>query len=195
MSAYSSDQDRRYALEHLTIRQKQILRLIADGHQAKEIARLIGIGERTVKTHTEAARKRLGVATSREAARWLAAAEKSSTDVGPDDRWPSGPMAEAQNFGADLPSVQQTEHAAMGDGVFADGVESFSGADVVRGPALSRAALFFSRMRVWLKGLNALSWMGLIVAVALGATVLVSGLIFTIVGCLEALRHLISYLR
>lgn len=195
MSVYNSEQDRRNALEHLTIRQKQILRLIADGHQAKEIARLIGIGERTVKTHTEAARKRLGVATSREAARWLAAAEKSSTDAVPDDRWPSGPMATDAVPGADLPLVQQTEHAAMGGGVFADGVESFSGTDVVRGPVLPQAVLFFNRLHTWLKGLNALSWMGLIVAVALGATVLVSGLIFTIVGCLEALRHLIGYLR
>ena len=68
-------EDRRSALEALTPRQREILRLIAQGHQAKEVARLLGISERTVKTHTDAARRRLGVATSREAARLLMAWE------------------------------------------------------------------------------------------------------------------------
>ncbi|UDF05149.1 response regulator transcription factor [Asticcacaulis sp. AND118] len=191
-----------HALAHLTIRQKQILRLIAEGHQAKEIARLIGIGERTVKTHTEAARKRLDVATSREAARWLVAAEKSFP-IGPEDRRPSGPMADAPDSAAISVSVQQTQHAAGGVGDFADEAGGRPVPEVIREPdaapgvvqSTASAALFFQRLNIWLARLNPLSLLGLILTVALGATVLVSGLIFAIVGSLEALQHLVRYIR
>jgi DNA-binding CsgD family transcriptional regulator len=62
-------------IETLSERQKQVLRLVAQNHQAKEIARLLGISESTVKTHMEESRRRLGIATSREAARFLVAHE------------------------------------------------------------------------------------------------------------------------
>jgi DNA-binding CsgD family transcriptional regulator len=62
-------------IETLSERQKQVLRLVAQNHQAKEIARLLGISESTVKTHMEEGRRRLDVATTREAARLLAAQE------------------------------------------------------------------------------------------------------------------------
>jgi len=78
-------------VEALTRRQKEILRLIAQHLQAKEVARLLNISERTVKTHTEEARKRLGVATSRDAARLLAAHE-ATNGIGPEDRGPPRPM-------------------------------------------------------------------------------------------------------
>lgn len=191
--------ERHRALAHLTIRQKQILRLIADGHQAKEIARLLGIGERTVKTHTEAARKRLDVATSREAARWLVAAEKTSEGIGPEDRRPSGPMADKPDSAAISISVQQTQHAAAGVGEFADDAGDRPVPEVIREPDAAQdataAALFFQRLNIWLSRLNPLSLLGLILGVALGATVMVSGLIFAIVGSLEALQHLVRYIR
>ncbi len=59
-------EDKSAELATLTARQKEILRLVAQNLQAKEIARELGISERAVKTHTDAARRRLGVATSRE---------------------------------------------------------------------------------------------------------------------------------
>ena len=37
--------------EHLTDRELDVLRHLAAGHSNKEIARLLGIGETTVKTH------------------------------------------------------------------------------------------------------------------------------------------------
>jgi DNA-binding CsgD family transcriptional regulator len=95
------------AIESLTPRQRQILRLIARHLQAKEVARMLKISERTVKTHTEEARKRLGVTSSREAARMLQAYEEAITPealapetpeaaeaeaIGLDDRGPSGPI-------------------------------------------------------------------------------------------------------
>ncbi len=64
-------EDIRVKVAALSQRQKEILRLISKHLQAKEVARLLNISERTVKTHTNAARKRLGVATSRDAARLL----------------------------------------------------------------------------------------------------------------------------
>ena len=78
-------------IEALTRRQKEILRLISQHYQTKEMARALNISERTVKTHTEEARRRLGVATSRDAARLLAAYE---TALGRDDRGPAGPMGD-----------------------------------------------------------------------------------------------------
>lgn len=82
--------DKTTGVEALTQRQKEILRLISHHLQAKEVARLLNISERTVKTHTEEARKRLGVATSRDAARLLADHEIA---LGRGDRWPAGPIA------------------------------------------------------------------------------------------------------
>jgi DNA-binding CsgD family transcriptional regulator len=58
-------------IEALSERQKEILRLVARQYQAKEIARLLRISEHTVKTHTDEARRRLEVPTSRQAARLL----------------------------------------------------------------------------------------------------------------------------
>jgi DNA-binding CsgD family transcriptional regulator len=58
-------------IEALSERQKEILRLVARQYQAKEIARLLKISEHTVKTHTDEARRRLEVPTSRQAARLL----------------------------------------------------------------------------------------------------------------------------
>jgi DNA-binding CsgD family transcriptional regulator len=60
------------SVELLSDRQKEILRLVAKHYQAKEIARLLNISEHTVKTHTDEARRRLDVPTSRQAARLLA---------------------------------------------------------------------------------------------------------------------------
>ena len=55
-------------IARLTERQKEILRLIARHHQAKEISRLLGISVPTIKDHALEARKRLGVTSSRAAA-------------------------------------------------------------------------------------------------------------------------------
>jgi len=58
-------------IEALTDRQKEVLRLVAQHLQAKEIGRALHISENTVKAHTDAARRRLGVASSRDAAKLL----------------------------------------------------------------------------------------------------------------------------
>ena len=50
----------------LTPRQREILRLLVDGHSAKEIARLLDISHRTVEYHKYQAMEALGVATNAE---------------------------------------------------------------------------------------------------------------------------------
>jgi DNA-binding CsgD family transcriptional regulator len=117
-------------VEALTARQREILRLISQHMQAKEIARALDISERTVKTHTDAARKRLGVATSREAARLLVAHEGAPAIVR-EGRWPSGtidPAAEDKPGSQYEPALQpdrrdaQWPDAALSDPVAGSGI-------------------------------------------------------------------------
>lgn len=50
----------------LTPRQREILRLLVDGHSAKEAARLLDISHRTVEYHKYQAMEALGVTTNAE---------------------------------------------------------------------------------------------------------------------------------
>lgn len=149
-------------LAALTPRQKEILRLIAQNMQAKEIARLLDISERTVKTHTDAARRRLGVATSREAARLLVAWEAQHGIV-PEGHRPSGPMDAA----TPAPSSSPREH--------------LSGGQATTPPR--------GDLQAWLNGLNPLQWLCLIVAVAVVSAVLLTGLVAAVLSTMEALQR------
>ncbi|GAA0731919.1 MULTISPECIES: helix-turn-helix domain-containing protein [Sphingomonas] len=57
----------------LTEREKTTLRLLLAGHDAKSIARELELSVHTVNERLRDARRKLGVASSREAARRLAA--------------------------------------------------------------------------------------------------------------------------
>jgi len=50
----------RSAARHLTTREREVLHLIAAGQSGKQIARSLGISERTVKFHTAALMRKLG---------------------------------------------------------------------------------------------------------------------------------------
>ena len=63
----------------LTEREKAALRLLLRGHDAKSSARELGISVHTVNERLREARRKLGVTSSREAARVLAAAEGPET--------------------------------------------------------------------------------------------------------------------
>ncbi|CCF82616.1 response regulator [Nitrolancea hollandica] len=54
--------------EGLTDRETDVLRLLADGKANKEIARVLGIGERTVKSHVSSILAKLGVQSRTQAA-------------------------------------------------------------------------------------------------------------------------------
>ena len=54
-------------LEDLTVSEKQVLRMIADGHRRKEIAMQLHLSERTVSNHLQHIFEKLQVASSVEA--------------------------------------------------------------------------------------------------------------------------------
>jgi DNA-binding CsgD family transcriptional regulator len=60
---------RKTGIEALSDRQKEILVLISQGYQQKEIAGLLGIEPSTIRGHTEEARQKIGVSSTRAAAR------------------------------------------------------------------------------------------------------------------------------
>lgn len=145
-------------MESLSQRQKEILRLIGQGHQTKEIARLLDIRETTVKTHTETARQRLGVATSREAARLLLACE-SGHPLLLGGGGPPWPIATAPASMSPL-SLPQSDDPS-----------------VVMTPLEQRLA-----------SLSNLQWLGLQVVIAAVAVMVVGGLLTGTLGTLEAVQ-------
>jgi DNA-binding NarL/FixJ family response regulator len=65
------DQRRRHSpAEELTPREEEVLRLVGQGLANKQIARRLGIGERTVKAHLTNVFQRLGVSDRVQAALW-----------------------------------------------------------------------------------------------------------------------------
>jgi DNA-binding CsgD family transcriptional regulator len=67
------------ALDTLTDKERQTLRLILRGHDAKSSARELGLSVHTVNERLRDARRKLGVTSSREAARRLLAEDAQST--------------------------------------------------------------------------------------------------------------------
>ena len=63
------------ALDDLTLKEKETLRLIARGHDAKSAARELGLSVHTINERLRAARRKLEVTSSREAARRLLSIE------------------------------------------------------------------------------------------------------------------------
>ena len=55
---------------HLTGREREVLKMVGDGHPNKTIARRLGITERTVKAHLTSVYQRLGVTDRTQAALW-----------------------------------------------------------------------------------------------------------------------------
>ena len=69
-SVQSGDDAATDPVNKLTLRQREILRLLADGHSAKKIARLLDISPRTVEFHKYSMMDTLGVSTSAELIRF-----------------------------------------------------------------------------------------------------------------------------
>jgi DNA-binding CsgD family transcriptional regulator len=67
-------------VQKLSPRQKEILRLLLNGFDAKSAAIELGISVHTVNEHLREARRQLGVSSSREAARLLAQEELVPTN-------------------------------------------------------------------------------------------------------------------
>lgn len=67
----------RYGVQALTEREKETLRLLVGRHDAKSIARSLGLSVHTINERLRDARRKLEVSSSREAARLLAEAERN----------------------------------------------------------------------------------------------------------------------
>ena len=65
-------------LDRLGSREKEILRLVYQNYEAKQIAQVLRISPHTVNDHMRAARRTLGVARTMDAARLLAVHEHSN---------------------------------------------------------------------------------------------------------------------
>lgn len=70
----------------LSEREKQTLRLMLEGHDAKSIARTLDLSVHTIHERLREARRKLGVSSSREAARLLHARERTAPPENPGDK-------------------------------------------------------------------------------------------------------------
>jgi len=68
------------ALDALTDKEKETLRLIVRGHDAKSMARELGLSVHTINERLRAARRKLSVTSSKEAARLLLKEEQNSSE-------------------------------------------------------------------------------------------------------------------
>lgn len=88
-----------YGASSLSERQKQVLRLLLRGHDAKSSASTLGISVHTVNEYLRDARRNLGVTSSREAARMLLEMERDAPnkfgdeDLGVENSRNRGPTA------------------------------------------------------------------------------------------------------
>ncbi|ESQ92576.1 response regulator transcription factor [Asticcacaulis benevestitus] len=80
--------DKTSGIEELSERQKEVLRLVGEYLQAKEIAIRLNIEPSTVRTHLEEARRRVGVGSSRAAAKALLEYEQRQGIRNDDGRQP-----------------------------------------------------------------------------------------------------------
>lgn len=71
-------------LQALTEKEKQTLRLMGRGHDAKSMARHLGLSVHTVNDRLRVVRRKLSVSSSREAARLLLASEPEPPDLSAD---------------------------------------------------------------------------------------------------------------
>lgn len=69
----------RDGIQTLSEREKETLRLLLSGHDAKSIARTLGLSVHTINERLRDARRKTGVSSSREAARQLAAFEADTS--------------------------------------------------------------------------------------------------------------------
>ena len=72
----------RQGIDALTEKEKQTLRLIVRGHDAKSVAVTLGLSVHTINERLRDARRKLAVSSSREAARLLLAAESTPENLG-----------------------------------------------------------------------------------------------------------------
>lgn len=162
----------------LSKRQKEILRLVARHHQVKEIARLLNISEATVRTHTEEARRRLGAATSREAAIVLLRHESGDGSLSEQVLLPDSPSGRPEEA-----SESYESRAEPAPQVTSLAPQRLSGQTPEIPPTTDR----FSG---WLKQRSIVECIGIILLMALGLTLILTALLASAVTLIQAIQNL-----
>jgi DNA-binding CsgD family transcriptional regulator len=80
------------AIDTLTEKEKQALRLLVTGYDAKSMARYLGLSVHTVNERLRDARRKLGLGSSREAARMLREAETARPEFSGDGFFRDAPV-------------------------------------------------------------------------------------------------------
>ena len=104
------------ALDELTDKEKQTLRLIVRGHDAKSMAAELDLSVHTVNERLRVARRKLGVTSSREAARLLFESEGGTYESLRDKDLGDVGHGEKPDLG-DVPETRQSGRWANGRGV------------------------------------------------------------------------------
>lgn len=104
----------RHAISALTEKEKQTLRLIVRGHDAKSTARSLGLSVHTINERLRDARRKMAVSSSREAARLLFEVEVESAGGGA-AAYPE--LSVDAEIGADAPHVAIDHRVAPSVGV------------------------------------------------------------------------------
>lgn len=160
-------------VDSLSKRQKEILRLVARHHQVKEIARLLNISEATVRTHTEEARRRLGAATSREAAIVLLRHESGDGSVSELGLLPDTAQETAPDTAGAVEPAPEPEPAPEAPPAASPD------------PAVKTEGLY-----AWLRQRSVPECLGIILLLALGLTVTVVALLSSAVTLIQAIQNL-----
>jgi len=97
----------------LTEKEKETLRLLISGHDAKSLARHLGLSVHTVNERLRDARRKLAVSSSREAARQLRAMESGTPELIGDEQFGDASGRRAMTE-AGLPEAAADDHSQQG---------------------------------------------------------------------------------
>ena len=96
-------------LQSLSVREAEVLRLLAAGHDAKSVARSLGLSVHTVNERLRDARRKLGVSSSREAARLLVQMEGAHPNLFVDKKF-GKPSSSSLNSWGNEPELPESHN-------------------------------------------------------------------------------------
>lgn len=95
-------------IQTLTEKEKETLRLLVDGHDAKSMARQLGLSVHTINERLRDARRKMAVSSSREAARKLRAIEHRPPEIFADKPLGEAPATADVRDGAPYAGMRRT---------------------------------------------------------------------------------------
>jgi DNA-binding CsgD family transcriptional regulator len=211
-------------LEALSERQKEILVLISQGYQQKEIAGLLGIEPSTIRGHTEEIRQKLNVSSTRSAARlyvsWDGFVPPRQNDGGEQNRVAESTSAGSQSGhehtdftdydranpdhsqersrggNPDLNGTGETRKYIQhaGDSFQGEGRGGRSSSDNFTDVRNDRVSRYLA-LRGWLRKLNLIQWAGLTLLTTLFIIIVTGGAIVVLLGIFQAITQMSGQTR